>query len=98
MWLVKTRIQKGGSTPLYPPASCISNFNSKPETKRQEAPTCEGLNLSSPRAARADLSLPPGQREIGVLPVSSKSETLRWQVLQRQADEIKAKYGVKPCK
>jgi len=85
----------GGLRPPDHPDICVSN--SKPEMQRQEAPTCEGLNLSSPGAARADLSLPPGQREIGVSPASSESETLRWQMLQEQAEEIKAKYGVQPC-
>jgi hypothetical protein len=85
----------GGLRPPDHPDICVSN--SKPAIQRQEAPTCEGLNLSSPGAARADLLLPPGQREIGVSPVSSESETLRWQMLQKQAEEIKAKYGVQPC-
>jgi hypothetical protein len=87
----------GGLRPPAPPAVCVSNPNSRKETARQEAPTCEGLSLSSPGAARADLSLPSGQREIGVSSVSSEPETLRRQMLQRQAEEITAKYGVKPC-
>jgi hypothetical protein len=95
--IIQNTNKAGGLRPPDHPDICVSNSNSKPETQRQEAPACEGLNLSSPGAARGGLSLPHGQRQIGVLPVSSESETLRWQVLQKQAEEIKAKYGVQPC-
>jgi hypothetical protein len=52
----------GGLRPPAPPAVCVSDSNSK----AGETPTCEGLNLSSPGAAHADLSLPSGQREISM--------------------------------
>ena len=52
---------EGGLRPPAPPAVYVSDSNSK----AKETPTCEGLNLSSPGAAHADLSLPAGQREIG---------------------------------
>ena len=60
-----TNAGRGLRTPA-PPAVFVSNSNSNARSLKKEAPTCEGLNLSSPGAARADLSLPPGQREIGV--------------------------------
>jgi|SRR5208283_1207836 len=88
----------GGLRPPAPPTVFVSNSNSKAETRKKEAPTCEGLNLSSPGEVHANKALPGGKREIGVSSVSSEAETLRRQMLQRQAEEIKAKYGVKPCK
>jgi hypothetical protein len=54
----------GRLRPPAPPAACVSNSNSKTQDQHQETPTCEGLNLSSHREVRADLSLPAGQREI----------------------------------
>jgi hypothetical protein len=55
---------EGGFHPPAPPALFVSNSDSKAQTQRQEAPTCEGLNLSSPREVHANKSLPNGQREI----------------------------------
>jgi len=84
----------GGLRPPDHPNICVSN--SKPEMQRHEPPTCEGLNLSSPREVHADLSLSPGQREIGVLGQTGDSVLARRQLLQKQAEEIKARYGVQP--
>jgi hypothetical protein len=54
----------GGLRPPVPSASCVSNSNSKTHNQRQETPTCEGLNLSSPGEVHANKSLPNGKREI----------------------------------
>jgi hypothetical protein len=50
----------GGLRPPDPPYIPFSDSNQRVE----EAPTCEGLNLSSPGEVHANLSLPAGQREI----------------------------------
>jgi hypothetical protein len=55
---------EGGLCPPAPPAACVSNSNSETQNQHQETPTCEGLNLSSPREPRADLSVPRGNRGI----------------------------------
>jgi hypothetical protein len=70
----------GGLRPPAPPAVCFSDSNSK----ARETPTCEGLNLSFPGAARADLSLPARQREIGTLAV--------WQNRQAERDPAVAAF------
>ncbi len=53
----------GGLRPPYPPYVSLPDSNSR---EQKETPTCEGLNLSSPREVHVNLSLPPGQREISV--------------------------------
>ena len=47
-FLLKTRIQPEGSAPLDPPRYLFPIPIQKRKPERQEAPTCEGLNLSSP--------------------------------------------------
>jgi hypothetical protein len=69
--------QGGGLCPPAPPAVFVSNSNSKAKGLKKEAPTCEGLDLSSPGEMHANKALPGGKREIGVSPVSSEPETLR---------------------
>lgn len=83
----------GGLRPPDPPLS----LSLPRQTKAKEKPsTCKGLNLSSQGEVASDKPLQAVKREIGVSPVSNEPETLRrWQMLQRQAEEIKAKYGVK---
>jgi hypothetical protein len=58
---------KGGFHPPVPPVLFVSNSDSKAQTQRQEAPTCKGQSLSSPREVHANKSLPAGQREIRTL-------------------------------
>lgn len=83
----------GGLRPPAPPAACFSDSNSK----ARETPTCEGLNLSSPGAARANLSLPLGQREISTFEPYREMTEGEWiarrALLQAQADEIARKHG-----
>jgi len=55
---------EGGLRPPVPPGVCVSDSDSKAQNQPQETPTCEGLNLSSPREPHANLSVPPGNREI----------------------------------
>jgi hypothetical protein len=74
--------EAGGLRPPTPPAVCDSN--SKPKVQR-EAPTCKGLNLSSPGEVHANKTLPLGQREISI------SEE-RVAELRRQAQMIRERY------
>jgi hypothetical protein len=70
--LLKAKRQRDTRKPSEPslpvvsttPVLCVSNSDSKAQTQRQEARTCEGLNLSSSREVHANKSLPNGQREI----------------------------------
>jgi hypothetical protein len=89
--------QGGGLCPPAPPAVFVSNSNSKADTLEKETPTCEGLNLSSRGEVHANKALAGEKREIGVSPVSSDPEARRRQILQKQAEAIRAKYGVQPC-
>jgi hypothetical protein len=70
---------KGGFHAPVPPVLCVSNSDSKAHTQIQEAHTCEGLNLSSPREVHANKSLPSGQREI-----STTNERATFAKLQRK--------------
>jgi hypothetical protein len=56
----------GGLRPPAPPVACVSNSNSKTQNQEKETPTCEGLNLCSPREPHANKSVPNGNREISV--------------------------------
>ncbi len=72
--------KEGGLCPPVPPVVCVSNSNSKSQNQPQEAPTCEGLNLSSPREPQANLSVPPGNRgisESAFLKLEADKATLR---------------------
>ena len=60
----------GGLRPPDHSDICVSN--SKPEMQSQEAPTCEGLNLSSPGEVHANKALPSGKREIGFSAVQAR--------------------------
>jgi hypothetical protein len=79
---------KGGFHPPVPPVLCVSNSDSKAQTQSQEAPTCEGLNLSSPREVHANKSLPNGQREI-----STSKERSAFAKLQRDKEYILKPYA-----
>jgi len=61
---VRTRNTNTGGG-LRPPAPPVHFPLSDSNQREKETPSCEGLNLSSPREVHASLSLPPGQREIG---------------------------------
>jgi hypothetical protein len=73
----------GGLRPPVPSASCVSNSNSKTQNQRQETPTCEGLNLSSPGEVHANKSLSNGKREI------SFSEQTALSKLQRDKEILR---------
>lgn len=75
---------EGGRCPPAPPVVCVSNSNSKAKNQPQETPTCEGLNLSSPREPHVNKSVPPGNREI------SDSAFLKF---QRDKEYILKHYG-----
>lgn len=64
--VTQNRNTGGELRPPVPPASCVSNFNSKAQNQEKQIPTCEGLNLSSPGEVHANKSLPAGKREISV--------------------------------
>jgi len=53
----------GGLRPPDPPYISLTDSNSR---EQKEAPTCEGLILSSPEEVHVNLALPNGQREISV--------------------------------
>lgn len=91
VWLSTT--EAGGLRPPDHPYSSFPPLQRKTNTQ-ENTPTCEGLYLSSCKELHSNKSVPTKNRKIGVSSVSSESETLRWQMLQRQAAEIKAKYGV----
>ena len=74
-----------------PPTSPARFVFSKRQANR---PTCEGLNLSSPREFNSNKPALRGNREIGVSRETGDSALNRRQLLQRQAEEIKVKYGV----
>jgi hypothetical protein len=68
---------EGGFWPPVPPASCVSNSNSKAQNQEKETPTCEGLNLSSPGEAHANKALPRGKREISAVELSAYAKLQR---------------------
>jgi hypothetical protein len=80
--------EEGGFHPPIPPVLCVSNSDSKAQTHNQEAPTCEGLNLSSPREVHANKSLPNGQREISI-----SKERSTFAKLQRNKKYIRKHYA-----
>lgn len=81
----------GGLRPPDPPSASpsreIQNHEEKPST-------CEGLNLSSLSEVLSNKTLQAVTREIAI---SAKGADLdaRWMLLQRQAQEIQAKYAVR---
>jgi hypothetical protein len=83
----------GGLRPPDHPFSSVTRFRKNP---KENTITCEGLNLSFPGELNSNKSVPGGNREIGVSGEISSPEALRWRMLQRQAEEIKAKYSVQP--
>jgi hypothetical protein len=91
----KNKARAGG---LHPPGPLLvpSNPIQKPETLKQETYTCEGLDLSSLGELNSTKSVLGGNGEIGVSGEISSSEALRRRLLQMQAEEIKAKFSVKP--
>jgi hypothetical protein len=80
--------KEGGFHPPIPPVLSVSNSDSKAQTQNQEAPTCEGLNLSSPREVRANKSLPDGKREISI-----SKERSAFAKLQRDKEYILKHYA-----
>ena len=73
----------GGLRPPDPPHISFSDSNQR----GKEKPTCEGLNLSSPGEVHADLSLPPGKREISI------SQRQRWSLSMEEQKRILRERG-----
>jgi hypothetical protein len=81
----------GGLCPAGPPVECVSNSKSNLLDQRQETPTCEGLNLSSPGEVHANKALPNGKREI------SSSEESAYAKSQRDKEYILKHYAPAGC-
>jgi hypothetical protein len=86
----QNRAKAGGLRPPDPPRAIPLQMKEK---SREQVPTYEGQDLSSFRELDSNKTVPAGNRDIGVSEEVGSSEALRWRMLQKQAEKIRAKYA-----